>query len=57
MVHLALCHHLLNQRLLLSEVGLQHIQLLLQLVNGQTILKIFALLQHYENSKYLVCVV
>ena len=57
MVHLALCHHLLDQRLLLSEVGLQHIQLLLQLVNGQTILKIFALLQHCENSKYLVCVV
>ena len=55
MVHLALCHHLLDQRLLLSEVGLQHIQLLLQLVNGQTILKIFALLQQCENSKYLVC--
>ena len=37
--HLALCHHLLNKTLLLGEVCLQHIQLLLQLVNREAVLQ------------------
>merc|ERR1719385_539567 len=39
---LALCHHLLDKTLLLGEVCLQHVQLLLQLVNREAILCWFA---------------